>query len=87
MKTIYKPDTASWHMDYSDDLTPTQKVYDQVSHAIANDRDNKVKQALIDLGWRPPAKCTRPGNCTSVTSDDFDYSICLCGARTKRAKQ
>lgn len=34
--------------------TPAEIVAKQVAAAIASDRDGKVRQALIDLGWTPP---------------------------------
>lgn len=35
--------------------TPQELVTKQVAEAIAKDREGKVRQALIDLGWTPPA--------------------------------
>ncbi len=33
---------------------PAEIVAKQVAEAIASDRDGKIRQALIDLGWTPP---------------------------------
>lgn len=33
---------------------PQQELTRQVAEAIAADRDGKIRQALIDLGWTPP---------------------------------
>lgn len=34
--------------------TPAQVIARQVAESIANDREGKIRQALIDLGWTPP---------------------------------
>jgi hypothetical protein len=45
---------SSFHFDYSHEITPIQIIQRQVADAIARDRDGKIRQALIDLGWTPP---------------------------------
>lgn len=35
--------------------TPQEEITRQVANAIITDRDGKVRQALIDLGWTPPS--------------------------------
>lgn len=53
MKTIRKDD-GSYHLDFSDELIPTDQVFRQVAEAIHADTEGKVKAALIALGWTPP---------------------------------
>ena len=35
--------------------TPQEIITRQVADHIAQDREGKIRQALIDLGWTPPA--------------------------------
>jgi len=34
--------------------TPREVIAKQVAEMIAADREGKIRQALIDLGWTPP---------------------------------
>lgn len=54
MKIIHDPKTGSYRLDYSDELTPMEQVRKQVMAAIIADKEGKIRQALIELGWTPP---------------------------------
>lgn len=54
MVKIIEGQNDSYHLDYSDEIRPLDEIMRQVSYVIANDREGKVRQALIDLGWTPP---------------------------------
>ncbi len=47
---FFKPDTQSWHTP----LDSPQQVAHDVEMAFARDRDGKVRDRLIELGWLPP---------------------------------
>ena len=34
--------------------TPAEVIAKQIAEKIANDREGKLRKALIDLGWTPP---------------------------------
>ena len=55
MKTIYYKKTDSYHLDYSDELRPYDEILYKVRRAIDEDIEGKVRRALIELGWTPPA--------------------------------
>lgn len=40
--------------------TPRELIQKQVAEAITNDREGKIRQALIELGWTPPAEEVSP---------------------------
>ena len=46
----FNPDTQSWHMPLPSPAT----VAHDVAMALARDREGKIRQALIDMGWTPP---------------------------------
>ena len=54
MKTIYKPDTFSHVIDYSDHIPLQEEVNRHIAKAIADDVDRKIRNTLIGLGWTPP---------------------------------
>lgn len=43
-------------IDYSDELTPKDRVMALVAQAIQEDTQGKIREALIELGWTPPAQ-------------------------------
>lgn len=43
----------AWHP------TPQEIITKQVFDAISRDREGKVRQALIDLGWTPPDESSK----------------------------
>lgn len=47
---FFRPDTQSWHTK----LDSPQQVAHDVAMAFARDRDGKVRERLIELGWLPP---------------------------------
>jgi hypothetical protein len=40
-------------LDFSDEIIPLDEIRRQVAEAIVNDREGKLKQVLIELGWSP----------------------------------
>jgi hypothetical protein len=38
--------------------TPQELITKQVAYAIAQDREGKIRRALIELGWTPPSEDT-----------------------------
>lgn len=44
---------GGYHLEWTP--APYEEIVRQVADAIANDRDGKIKRALIDLGWTPPS--------------------------------
>lgn len=49
----FRNDGISRYVDLH--FTPQQEIMKQVSDRLANDTEGKFRQALIDLGWTPPA--------------------------------
>lgn len=58
-ETKFDDQTMSWKLDYSDDIVPYRDVLRQVVEAIKHDRGQKVRRALIELGWTPPPTHSR----------------------------
>ncbi|MCC4243387.1 hypothetical protein [Stappia indica] len=56
MKTRYDSKMGTYHLDYSDRLTPFEEIIEKVRTAIAEDTEGKFRRALIELGWTPPAE-------------------------------
>ena len=56
VKTVFKRETQSHHIDYSDDIIPYPDIYSQLAKRIAADTEGKLRQALIEMGWTPPAE-------------------------------
>lgn len=49
---IFDEATKSHHIEWTP--TPMDLIRKQVMETIAADRDGKIRQALIELGWTPP---------------------------------
>lgn len=42
-------------IDYTDELLSPGEVARRVTNAIAADTEGKIRRALIEMGWTPPA--------------------------------
>lgn len=54
MGIVYKPSERTYVYDCSDMVTPMDEIRQKVINTLKNDYENKVRDALIELGWTPP---------------------------------